>query len=105
MRCTFMSISNAITFSRMSVDPTDYKPTLVQVMAWFLHTKSHCLNQCWPRFLTPYDSRVGGGAGYLNIFMNDQTRQKKGRQYPFEYYKTVPYVFQKTGCLVGDNSC
>ena len=38
----------------MSLDLTDDKSTLVQVMAWCRPATSHYLSQCWPRFLLPY---------------------------------------------------
>ena len=38
----------------MSLDLTDDKSTLVQVMAWCRQATSHYLNQCWPRSPTPY---------------------------------------------------
>ena len=34
---------------------TDDKTTLVKEMAWCHQATRHCLNQCWPRFLMPYD--------------------------------------------------
>ena len=33
----------------MSLDLTDDKSTLGQVMAWCRQATSHCLNQCWPK--------------------------------------------------------
>ena len=38
----------------MLLDLTDYKSTLVQVMAWCHQATSHYLSQCWPRSLSPY---------------------------------------------------
>ena len=38
----------------MSLDCTDDKSTLVQVMAWCRQATSHYLSQCWPRSLSPY---------------------------------------------------
>ena len=38
----------------MSLDLTDDKSTLVQVMAWCHQATSHYLSQCWPRSLSPY---------------------------------------------------
>ena len=38
----------------MSLDHTDDKSTLVQVMAWCREATSHYLNQCWPRSMLPY---------------------------------------------------
>ena len=37
-----------------SLDLSDEKSTLVQVMAWCRQATSQFLNQCWPRFLPPY---------------------------------------------------
>ena len=38
----------------MSLDLTEDKSTLVQVMAWCRQATSHYLSQCWPRSLPPY---------------------------------------------------
>ena len=38
----------------MSMDLTDDKSILVQVMTWCCQATSHYLNQCWPRSLSPY---------------------------------------------------
>ena len=38
----------------MSLDLTDDKSTLVQVMAWCRQATSHYLSQCWRRSLSPY---------------------------------------------------
>ena len=38
----------------MSLDFTDDKSTLVQVMAWCRQATSHYLSQGWPRFILPY---------------------------------------------------
>ena len=38
----------------LSLDVTDDKSTLVQVMAWCRQATSHYLNQCWPRSLSLY---------------------------------------------------
>ena len=37
----------------MSLDFTDDKSTLVQVMAWCRQATSHYLSQCWPRSVAP----------------------------------------------------
>ena len=46
-------ISCEIALIRMSLDLTDDRSTLVQVMAWCRQATSHYLNQCWPRSLPP----------------------------------------------------
>ena len=38
----------------MSLDLTDDKSALVQVMAWCRQATSHYLSQCWPRSPSPY---------------------------------------------------
>ena len=43
-----------IALRRMSLDLTDDKSTLVQVMAWCRQATSHYLSQCWPRFMSRY---------------------------------------------------
>ena len=62
-RCNFQAIlvidgwgiSCEITLRWMSLNLTDDKSTLVQVMAWCRQATSHYLSQCWPRSLSPYD--------------------------------------------------
>ena len=41
----------------MSLDLTDDKSTLAQVMAWCHQATSHYLSQCWPRSMSPYVTR------------------------------------------------
>ena len=38
----------------MSMDLTDDKSILVQVMAWCRQPTNHYLSQCWPRSMSPY---------------------------------------------------
>ena len=47
-------ISCEIALIWMTLDFTDDKSALVQVMAWCRQATSHCLSQCWPRSLLPY---------------------------------------------------
>ena len=47
------SISHEIAFRWVSLDLTDDKSTLVQVMAWCHQATSHCLSQCWPKSMSP----------------------------------------------------
>ena len=42
----------------LSLDLTDDKPTLVQVMAWCRQATSHYLNQCWLRSMSPCSSTM-----------------------------------------------
>ena len=45
-------ISCKIALRWMPLQLTDDKSTLVQVMAWYSQATSHCLSQCWPRFMS-----------------------------------------------------
>ena len=47
-------ISCEFAFRWMSLDLTDDKSTLVQVMAWCHQATGHYLSQCWPRSLPPH---------------------------------------------------
>ena len=47
-------ISSEIALRWTSLDLSDDKSTLFQVMAWCRQATSHYLNQCWPRSLPPY---------------------------------------------------
>ena len=47
-------ISSEIAHRWTSLDLSDDKSTLVQVMAWCRQATSHYLNQCWPKSLPPY---------------------------------------------------
>ena len=47
-------ISCEIPLCQMSLNFTDVKSTLVQVMVWCRQATSHYLNQCWPRSMSPY---------------------------------------------------
>ena len=47
-------ISCELTLRWMSLDLTNDKSTLVQVMAWCHQATSHYLSQCWPRSMSPY---------------------------------------------------
>ena len=43
-----------IALSWMAQNTFDDKSTLVLVMAWCRQVTSHYLDQCWPRFMSPY---------------------------------------------------
>ena len=47
-------IACEIVLRWISLDLSDDKSTLVQVMAWCRQATSHYLSQCWPRSLSPY---------------------------------------------------
>ena len=47
-------ISCELALRWMSLNLTDDKSKLVQVMAWCRQATSHYLSQCWPRSLSPY---------------------------------------------------
>ena len=47
-------ISSEIALRWTSLVLSDYKSTLVQVMAWYRQAASHYLDQCWHRALPSY---------------------------------------------------
>ena len=48
------NISSEIALTWTSLDLSDDKSTLVQVMAWCRQAASHYLSQCWPRSMSPW---------------------------------------------------
>ena len=48
------AISCEIALIWLSLDLSDDKSTLVQVMAWYCQATIHYLKQCWPRSLSSY---------------------------------------------------
>ena len=55
--CNLILVSDAwdeIALRYLSLDLTDDKSTLVQVMAWCHQARSHYLNQCWTSSISPY---------------------------------------------------
>ena len=48
------SVFHEIVPRRMSLDLTDDKSTLVQVMTWCRQATNHYPSQCWPRSLSSY---------------------------------------------------
>ena len=48
-----LSFSYEIALRWMSLDLTDEKSTMVQVMAWCHQATSHYLSQCWSRSMSP----------------------------------------------------
>ena len=52
-------ISCEIVLRCMSLDLTDAKSTLVQVMAWCRQATSHCLSQCWTTDLSRHMASLG----------------------------------------------
>ena len=64
---------------------------LVQVMAWCLQATSHCLNQCWPSSVIPFDVTRGQ---WVNLKFNNlsETAQTGG-------YMTVWWCTDNSCCL------
>ena len=62
-------ISCELALRWMSLDITDDKSTLVQVMAWCCQATSHYLSQCWPRSLSPYGVT---GPQWVNFWMSTE---------------------------------
>ena len=92
----------------MSLDLTDDKSTLVQVMAWCRQATSHYLSQWWPKSLSPYGVTrlIDYVGGYLYL------KESENRNFKFEvdahqldlrlHHFTISFQFkknQKLACL------
>ena len=95
-----------ITLRRMSLDLTDDKSTLVQVMTWCHQATSHYLSQCWPRSLLPYDGsrpqdlpKMEKGC-FLSIMMTKKKPQYfsiSNNFFPISYHRHP--VFEIAYCM------
>ena len=87
-----------ITLRRMSLDLTDDKSTLVQVMAWCRQATSHYLSWCWPRSLLPYNvtrpQRVNGLVLFVPFVF---TVMKMVRVYKKDHLNTHIYIYIVSG--------
>ena len=63
-----------IPLSWISLNLTDDKSTLVQVMACCRQATSHYLNQCWPRFMSLYGITR---PQWVNVMRKERLRQRK----------------------------
>ena len=79
-------ISCELALRWMSLDLTDDKSTLVQVMAWCHQATSHYLSQCWPRSLSPYSVTRPQSVKFMNT--------SDVKLLPGEYHKTPLMVSQ-----------
>ena len=93
-----------------SLDLSDDKSTLVQVMAWCRQATSHYLNQCWPRSLPPYGVTRPQWVNSGSDLMPDDTKpislNKKLKQI-FNYHESWseniffdPQVLKPGGCVL-----
>ena len=76
-----------LALRRMSLDLTDDKSILVQVMAWCHQATSYYLSQCWPRSLSPYGVTRPNELILKNMAKTDQyqTQQNTTRCAPCAY--------------------
>ena len=65
-------ISCELALKWMSLDLTNDKSTLVQVMAWCRQATSHYLSQCWPRSLLPYELIPAWISNYIQFKVWDE---------------------------------
>ena len=113
-------ISYVIALRWMSLDLTDDKSTLVQVMAWCLQATSHYLRQCWlrsmwsngvtrPQWVNQFSSNSWHGTliyiyicilsrKELNVSNNVlQIRLCLSKSWPVSY---LPVIFWETYCQI-----
>ena len=74
----------------MSMDLTDDKSTLVQIMVWCHQATSHYLSHCWPRSMTPCGVTRPQWVNTLRLIQN-------GRQFPDDILK---WIFLNVGILI-----
>ena len=78
----------------MSLDLTDDKSTLVQVMAWCHQATSHYLSQCWPRSLSYGITRPQ----WINVwrlgdaYLHQQTRSPKVQIMAWQLFVLSEYI-------------
>ena len=99
-------VSCEIALRWISLDLTDDKSTLVQVMAWCRQATSHYLSQCWPRFMSPYDVTGPQGVNKPTSWIGwDVTVPKISGQYLQSTACSIfwPWAFYK-GYLYGVNN-
>ena len=77
------SISCELALRWMSLDFTDDKSTLVQVMAWCRQATSHYLSQCWPRYLSQYDVTRSLQSFHGNMFFVYNNYSLSTRIHPY----------------------
>ena len=67
-------ISSEIALRWTSLDLSDDKSTLVEVMAWCRQATSHYLSQCWPSSMSPYGvTRPLLSAKYKCVIFSSET--------------------------------
>ena len=74
--------SSEIALKLLSLDLTDNKSTLVQVMAWCRQATSHYLSQCWLRSMSPYG--VTGSQWAITL-----KQKHNGRHFPDDTFKWI----------------
>ena len=67
-------ISCEIPLSWISLNLTDDKSTLVQVMTWCRQATNHYLDQRWPRSMSPYGITR---PQWVNVMRKERLRQRK----------------------------
>ena len=91
----------------LSLDFTDDKLTLVQVMAWCRQATSHYLSQYWPKFMLPCGVTrpqwVNGGL--LKLSIKFSTRDVLNFQNYLLYHLNHIHIWQESWQLNGFSSC
>ena len=82
-------ISCEIPLSWISLNLTDDKSTLVQVMVWCHQATSHYLNQCWPRSMSPYGITR---PQWVNVVRKERLRQRKQDKAAASRYRSMSYM-------------
>ena len=78
-----------LSWISLSMNLTDDKSTLVQVMVWCHQATSHYLNQCWPRSMSPYGITR---PQWVNVVRKERLRQRKQDQAAASRYRSMSYM-------------
>ena len=70
-----LNITGETDLRWMLQDLTDNKSTLVQAMAWCHQAICHCLNQCWPSYITSYGITKGQWVKPCLFTLEDEWQQ------------------------------
>ena len=92
-----LSISCEIALRWMSLDITEDKSTLVQVMAWCRRATSHYLSKCWPRSVSSYvDKKHCLPQNFL--FIMNQASFYELAFFLALFFLSYTFVFQELSC-------
>ena len=73
------------------------KSTLVHVTAWCCQAASHCLSQCWPKYMSPYGSLGHNGITFYSTWL--QAASPTMQPTKMAWQKTVTLTQYRLECM------